>query len=81
MRTRSAVQTRLDDIREFRNRIAHHEPIWDRGVLDRYDEIIGAFSWMYPKLALVLRETDEVAPIFKAGPRAFKPLASALVGL
>src|ERR1700694_4376445 len=45
---RSQIAERLDAIRKLRNRIAHHEPIWDLGLQDRYREIIEAISWICP---------------------------------
>jgi hypothetical protein len=43
---RSIVHGRFNAIRRFRNRVAHHEPIFDRALLQIHDEIIGAIRWM-----------------------------------
>jgi hypothetical protein len=80
MRKRQTVQTRLDDIREFRNRIAHHEPVWDHDLLRRYDEILGALSWMYPNMAKAVRVSGNLEPTLKQGFRAYRPLAARLLG-
>lgn len=45
---RSVVHGRLNAIRRFRNRIAHHEPIFHRDVEKVHNEIIAAISWMCP---------------------------------
>jgi hypothetical protein len=45
-RPRSLVHGRFNAIRRFRNRIAHHEPIFDRQILQTHMEIIEAIDWM-----------------------------------
>ena len=49
---RKGVHGRFNAIRRFRNRIAHHEPIWDQDVVGRHAEIIEAISWMCGDTAL-----------------------------
>ncbi|MCY4033038.1 MAG: Abi family protein [Hyphomicrobiales bacterium] len=49
------VHRRFEDLREFRNRIAHHRPIFNVGenkgknLSDFYQEILEAINWMSPK--------------------------------
>jgi hypothetical protein len=43
---RKEVHGRFNAIRRFRNRVAHHEPIFNRKFLQMHDEIIEAISWM-----------------------------------
>jgi hypothetical protein len=43
---RSAVHSRFNAIRRFRNRVAHHEPIFDRPLTQLHAEIIESISWM-----------------------------------
>jgi hypothetical protein len=43
---RSIVHGRLNAIRRFRNRVAHHEPVFDRQLFQMHEEIIGAIRWM-----------------------------------
>ena len=43
---RKNVHGRLNAIRRFRNRVAHHEPIFDRPVAQMHAEIIEAIGWM-----------------------------------
>lgn len=45
-RKRRDVHGRLNAIRRFRNRVAHHEPIYHRPVERMHDEIIEAIGWM-----------------------------------
>ena len=48
---RVAVHSRFNALRRFRNRIAHHEPIFDRDVFCIHAEIIEAIGWMCPDTA------------------------------
>lgn len=43
---RSQVHGRFNAVRRFRNRIAHHEPIFQKGLTQTHDEIIEAIGWM-----------------------------------
>ena len=43
---RSDVHGRLNAIRRFRNRIAHHEPIFKRDMAETHLEILEAIGWM-----------------------------------
>ena len=45
-RPRSMVHGRFNAIRRFRNRVAHHEPIFDRPLMQIHTEIIEAIRWM-----------------------------------
>jgi len=45
-RPRKTVHGRLNTIRRFRNRVMHHEPIFNRPLQQLHDEIIEAISWM-----------------------------------
>ena len=43
---RKLVHGRFNAIRRFRNRVAHHEPIFDRQLFQIHSEIIEAIRWM-----------------------------------
>jgi hypothetical protein len=45
-RPRGAVHSRFNMIRRFRNRIAHHEPIFQKPLQQTHKEIIEAIGWM-----------------------------------
>jgi hypothetical protein len=65
-----AISRRLNDLRHLRNRIFHHEPVWQRANLaaDR-DDIIELLEWMSPEVARVIRGTERltevIAPDFR----------------
>ena len=48
---RSLVHGRMNALRRFRNRVAHHEPIFDRDLSQVHGEIPEAISWMCPLTA------------------------------
>jgi hypothetical protein len=43
---RDKVHGRFNAIRRFRNRVAHHEPIFQNDLVQRHNEIIEATAWM-----------------------------------
>lgn len=45
-RPRKIVHGRFNAIRRFRNRVAHHEPIFDKHLPQIHSEIIEAIGWM-----------------------------------
>jgi hypothetical protein len=65
-------------IRDLRNRIAHHEPIWqDKDLLVKYQSIMRLLEWMNPQVALWLKRTklDNFVAVFNAvyHPKVRKP--------
>jgi hypothetical protein len=49
--SRNEVAARFDYVREFRNRIAHHEPIFYRDLAADYASLLEIARWMYEDLA------------------------------
>jgi hypothetical protein len=43
---RRVIHGRFNAIRRFRNRVAHHEPIFHSAPVVRHQELIGAIGWM-----------------------------------
>lgn len=41
-----AVHDRIEIIRKWRNRIAHHKPVFDRGPTARYQDTVQLISWV-----------------------------------
>jgi hypothetical protein len=78
--TRAEILHRFDHIRKYRNRVAHHEPIWDRTYVKEHDYILESLSWMHPKLADAVRELSPAVATFQAGPAAYRPHAETLLG-
>jgi hypothetical protein len=72
MRTRARIFQQLDEIRVLRNRISHHEPIWDRDIPAANRSILEAIAWMNLGLANVLSAESSVERVHSAGPSAFR---------
>lgn len=57
---RRMLHSRLEEIRKLRNRIAHHEPIFDRALAHDYSRIIDVISWTSPEAMSWLRSFEKV---------------------
>ena len=68
IRTRRTLAGRFNEIRRFRNRIFHHEPIWKRGslVLD-HQSILEAIGWICPALRQTAMAVDRFPAVHKLG--------------
>jgi hypothetical protein len=49
--SRRFVADRFDYLRVFRNRIAHHEPIFSRDLSTDYASLLEVAAWMFPDIA------------------------------
>jgi hypothetical protein len=78
--TRAEIFHRFDPIRRFRNRVAHHEPIWDRNYLAEHEYILESLAWMHPKLAGAVRRMSRAEQTFRAGMEVYRPHAETLLG-
>lgn len=78
--TRAQIFHQFNRIRVFRNRVAHHEPIWDRRYLKEHAYILESLGWMHPKLADAIRATSPAEATFHAGFTAYRPHAETLLG-
>lgn len=71
-RTPKYIFEQLRHIRDFRNRVFHHEPIWHwQNLLERYKEIVFTLSWFSPTLKKALGQVDRFETIYKKGPISF----------
>lgn len=50
-RSRPPIAKRFDYLRDFRNRIAHHEPVFTRSLETDYALLLDTAAWMYPGIA------------------------------
>lgn len=58
----------VDKIRKFRNRIAHHEPIFGRNLAEDRDRIRKVIEWRRPGTAQWLDGIEQVTPLLAARP-------------
>jgi hypothetical protein len=60
---RDIVHGRLNALRRFRNRVAHHEPIFQRDLAAVHGEIIEAIWWMCPATAAWVLQISRLAAV------------------
>jgi hypothetical protein len=78
--TRAEVLHRFDQIRKFRNRLAHHQSVWNKDYLAQHDFILESLGWMSPKLAGAMSQLSPAPAVFRAGPAAYRAYAERLLG-
>jgi hypothetical protein len=61
--TLAKISGRLNDVRQLRNRIFHHEPIWRRNLRADYANIIELLDWMSPEVAHALRGVERLPQV------------------
>ena len=59
---------RCDDVREFRNRVFHHEPILERNISLEYSQIIELVTWLSPDKARWIRNYSRVMAVLRQKP-------------
>jgi hypothetical protein len=81
IRNREDIGRALANLADFRNRIAHHHPIWDRRPDKRFLEIVDAIEWTNPSLAAAVKYASELPRIYDAGPKSFREMGQAMVAV
>lgn len=76
---REKVFERLHEIRELRNKIAHHEPIWDRDLAEDYRMILDTLGWMNPGMVRAVVSQDPFPEVLAAGHAPFRIRADVLI--
>jgi hypothetical protein len=65
--TRTQASSRLDHLRTFRNRIAHHEPIYHRALLSDFDSVTTLTECMYEDVGAWMRALSDCQALLRAG--------------
>lgn len=65
---RAEANTTIYDIRRLRNRIAHNEPVFNRNIIDDYNQIIKMIEWRCADTADWVHEMQRVLEINAAKP-------------
>lgn len=69
-RTRAALQPRLERTRQLRNRIFHHEPIWNwsnPALAPQHAEILETLHWLNPAIAETIGLLDRFPAVHRDG--------------
>jgi hypothetical protein len=72
MRNRTDIGRAFGEVRDFRNLVAHHQPIWDRHPVQSLERALELLHWMNPSLAAVTGGQCTLEAIFDAGHTAFR---------
>ena len=67
--TYETLSGRCDNVRLFRNRIFHHEPIFNRDISKEYSEIMELIKWLSPAKATWIKEYSRVMDVLRQKPR------------
>jgi len=68
IRTRKVLSQRFHKIRQLRNRIFHHEPIWYwQDLPQQHEQILEAISWIEPAVKDLVMTVDRFPPIYQNG--------------
>lgn len=65
---RKLIYDELEQVRRLRNRIAHHEPIFNRNLTDDYQKILSLISYRCPVTAAWLNERQRATEIIPQKP-------------
>ena len=70
--TRKQAHRPLDGLRKLRNRIAHHEPIFARNLLEDHRSILEVTGWISPEVRKWIESHSRVAALLAASDYAAK---------
>jgi len=69
MRTRNTVSRLLNDIRDLRNRVFHHEPIWHlTNLTTKHQRILKMIQYMNPSMKDFVTIADNFPAVYRKGP-------------
>ncbi len=78
-RTRSQIFHALDPLRDLRNRVSHHEAVWDRKLNRSHQEILETIAWINRDLAATLKAHSPLPTVFGKGVAGFRAQAEAII--
>jgi hypothetical protein len=68
LRQRNTIYVRYNHLRELRNRVFHHESIWNRPTLwQEYEQMYEAIDWISPDMVAMCRMVDRFDHFFHNG--------------
>lgn len=78
-RNRAYIHRSLEPLRELRNRVSHHEPIWDHDLQIMHERVITVVAWMNAGVARVIRSESLLAAEVQRGCGAYRTVAQRIV--
>lgn len=76
---REMVFERLHEVRELRNRIAHHGPVWDRDLAAEYARMLEVLGWMSSRIAAAVQALDAFPSVLADGSASHRLRAERLL--
>lgn len=67
LRLRHPIFIRLDEVRDLRNRVFHHEPVWRINIKHKHDTILEMLSWIDPKIYSYTKWLDTFDEVYSKG--------------
>ncbi len=68
IRYRNALARHFDYIRKLRNRVFHHEPIWNRPyLLKEHDTVLDTVGWLNPTMEAIIPVYDRFPEVYLRG--------------
>ena len=73
LRVSKTISKPLNNIRKFRNRIMHHEPIWHFKDLDiKHDQMLDVIGWINPAMLEFVSAIDRFPAIYQRGMTSYQ---------
>jgi hypothetical protein len=73
LRQRTTIYKQCNELREFRNRVFHHEPIWNRlNLSDDFASIYEVIHWISPNMVALSRTLDRFPEVISQGRSAIQ---------
>ena len=69
-RQRETVEKPIARLHDFRNRLAHHQPVWNRQPQERYEDLLARAGYIDPALPGWIEVTSTVVRALDSEPRA-----------
>ena len=66
-RQRETVEKPIARLHDFRNRLAHHQPVWNRQPQDRYEDLLAVAGYIDPALPVWIEVTSTVTGVLNSG--------------
>jgi hypothetical protein len=79
LRNRTDIRDAFSEIKDFRNRVAHHNPLWDLDVLAYHQRSIELIRWMNAGIADALADTSLVLRIYGEGHQVHRAIAEQMM--
>lgn len=67
---REKAHEKIDQLRRFRNMVAHHYAIFDRGPLREYQNLEAVLGWVSPDSVWLIRQLSSPARVINTRPNA-----------